>query len=1101
MSQRPITCYRLDAQNRFVVEDYNWATPFANFFPGIAGLWGIPLWIYYVSRHQGVCSLGVRDKDHQILEFQSFNRACQSVRHEGFRTFLRLDGGPVVEPFLRNERPDVKQQLILSTGELELREDDPTTGLHVQVVYHPLVNLPVAGLARRLTVRNQGTRPRRIECLDGVARLLPYGVSWEHTKTTARHIEAMMGVRFHGDVPLFRLKQSAADDERVARLTGGNFYLALQRNVLPREHLVVDPEVVFDDPFQHHRPWGFARAGLAGVLGARQLLDNRTPCAFASFECTLDPGAEITLSAVIGNAADDELLDQFVALARQPEALDRQRRENQQVLSQITERALTVSSDKRFDGYCGQNFLDNAMRGGVPLVLSEEPNRRPFYVFCRQNGDLERDYHYFVLEPTYLSQGTGHYRSIYQNRRTDPWFFPEVGDANIVWFMNLIQLDGYNPLEVLGLSYQVANEAAVTGLIDELSLPTELATEVRAMVARPFTPGELCMALERGGGCDRDGFLPLLGRLLPLCEEREIGGLHEGFWVDHWLYNLDAIDVFLMVFPDQLRELLVERRAYTFFDDPDVVLPRGDKTVRRPDGQVRRYGAVWRDPEKVERIAARKSHPYRARTEHGQGEIYSTCLLVKLVSLVACRIATIDPAGVGIEMEADKPGWNDSMNGLPALFGSSLCQTLELEKACRFLVESLSSLGEVTVPIYEELVELVEALEPAITTRLEDGSPAAAMAYWEASNTAKEAYREKTRLGVSGGEIPTSGKRLGAFLSRCLELLTQILDPAAASKTANPDGVPYTYFVNEVVAHQDTGRQSRQGLPLVRPTEFRQTPTPLFLEGPVHFLKVHPERAKEVYDAVRRSDLYDRKLKMYRSCVDMSAESFELGRAVGAYPRGWLENESIYLHMEYKYLLEVARAGLFEELYDDLPAVLVPFHDPATYGRSTLEGSSFIVSSAYADEALHGRGFQARLSGITVEMIHLWMLMVAGPRPFTLDPDGELRLSLTPALAGWLFTERAETVRHHDAQGAAQDADLEPNSFAFKLLGSTLVVYQNASRADTWGPRGAKPAAHLITMNDGITHERTGPALDADLARAVRNGQVRRIDVTLEPAS
>ncbi len=38
MSQRPITCYRLDAQNRFVVEDYNWATPFANFFPGIAGL-------------------------------------------------------------------------------------------------------------------------------------------------------------------------------------------------------------------------------------------------------------------------------------------------------------------------------------------------------------------------------------------------------------------------------------------------------------------------------------------------------------------------------------------------------------------------------------------------------------------------------------------------------------------------------------------------------------------------------------------------------------------------------------------------------------------------------------------------------------------------------------------------------------------------------------------------------------------------------------------------------------------------------------------------------------------------------------------------------
>ena len=32
---------------------------------------------------------------------------------------------------------------------------------------------------------------------------------------------------------------------------------------------------------------------------------------------------------------------------------------------------------------------------------------------------------------------------------------------------------------------------------------------------------------------------------------------------------------------------------------------------------------------------------------------------------------TLDPMGLGIEMEAGKPGWNDAMNRLPGVLGSS----------------------------------------------------------------------------------------------------------------------------------------------------------------------------------------------------------------------------------------------------------------------------------------------------------------------------------------------------------------------------------------------------------------------------------------------
>ena len=83
--------YYLDEKARFVVENYNWAKPFSSFFPGIGGKWGIPLWAYYVNRAQGISGMGIRDKDNAIMEFFSFNKACQLVGNQGFRTFLRME--------------------------------------------------------------------------------------------------------------------------------------------------------------------------------------------------------------------------------------------------------------------------------------------------------------------------------------------------------------------------------------------------------------------------------------------------------------------------------------------------------------------------------------------------------------------------------------------------------------------------------------------------------------------------------------------------------------------------------------------------------------------------------------------------------------------------------------------------------------------------------------------------------------------------------------------------------------------------------------------------------------------------------------------------
>jgi len=84
--------------------------------------------------------------------------------------------------------------------------------------------------------------------------------------------------------------------------------------------------------------------------------------------------------------------------------------------------------------------------------------------------------------------------------------------------------------------------------------------------------------------------------------------------------------------------------------------------------------------DKDKRAGLKKRDRPRNFLRTNKGDVYDTNLICKLLTLVLNKAATLDPAGIGIEMEADKPGWCDSLNGLPALLGSSLCETLALKR-------------------------------------------------------------------------------------------------------------------------------------------------------------------------------------------------------------------------------------------------------------------------------------------------------------------------------------------------------------------------------------------------------------------------------------
>ncbi len=1069
--------FAFDERGRFVIRDYAARRPFASFLPGLAGPLGIPMWVFYVNRGQAIASFGVENKDNPIMEFEPANKAYQATPYTGFRTFLKLkSGGKTVlyEPFSPWHAAD-DSQMVIGMNELELQTTSAAYGLHTNVLYFTLPGEPFAGLVRQVTVTNAGNEPLALEILDGMARVMPFGVDNWGLKEMGRTIEAYMAV-FHLEegLPFYRFQASAGDSAEVSEIQAGNFYLSFDssgQKLLP----FVDPVVVFGQNTSLSSPDGFVAQSLAELSQRRQITTGRTPCGLFGASAVLAPSETTSLYAVIGHAGNIERVRSALQRLAHPEYVQRKRQESTRLVDQLTDVVATETGSPRFDAYTRQTFLDNVLRGGWPLLLGDEQAPAVYHIYSRKHGDLERDYNYFYVAAEPYSQGNANYRDVNQNRRCDVLLEPKVGDFNVLTFLSLIQADGYNPLAVEGSRFSLPTEhrSAVLALVEE---PDKLAP----LLAQPFTPGKLLRAIaDEEMGLKVDPEL-MVANILTHAEPHFQAAFGEGYWIDHWTYNLDLIETYLAVYPESKSDLLFEEDTVTFFDGPAFVQPRSRKHVLTIDGLVRQYGSVVEDEEKAALIAARAESPNLVRTDHGRGEVYRTTVFAKLVGLALLKFATLDPLGMGVEMEAGKPGWYDALNGLPGLFGSSLCETYELQRLLTFLLQAMDEEGEYRVDLPIEQVELMEPVVEALQSWCESDDQDRDFQYWDFVAAAREAYRARVRLGFNGERKDLSFDQLGPILEDFRAKVRAGIQRAVKMN----DGIPPTYFAYTVTdfdlitSTDGEPQRDEQGRPYVRAKRFTPRVLPLFLEGPVHALKVQPDvdSARNLYAKIRESDLFDRKLGMYKVNAPLGDQSHEIGRA-RAFTPGWLENESIFLHMEYKYLLEVLQAGLYEEFYEDLESALICFQEPEVYGRSPLENSSFLVSSAHPDESLHGAGFVARLSGATAEFLSIWTTMMAGQMPFFLK-NGELCLAFRPTLPGWLF-----------------DAE---DQVTFTFLGHTPVTIHNPGRVDTWrneGDRWLNPRPAMLHIPGQGRIEFADGIIPAPYAEMVRSGEIQAIHV------
>jgi hypothetical protein len=427
------------------------------------------------------------------------------------------------------------------------------------------------------------------------------------------------------------------------------------------------------------------------------------------------------------------------------------------------------------------------------------------------------------------------------------------------------------------------------------------------------------------------------------------------------------------------------------------------------------------------------------------------------------------------------------------MVGSGMPETYELYLLLKYVKSVFDKYGrQIVVPA--ELAKMVVTANTALDDLLDSGYvdavelskdvPKDLFEYWDVVASARENYRNDVQYYFSGNTTIIGAKNASAMISKWLHQIELGINRSRYFATVGfgddgTSGIPATFFSYEVTDWELNENKNDVGLPCVNAKAMRVGNFPLFLEGPVRYMKTiqdDKKSMKDVYDRVLTSGLRDKELKMYFLSASLKGQTFDMGRQI-AFAPGWLENQSIWMHMSYKYYLQLIRGKLYDQFFSEMKgATTLPFMDAKVYGRSLMECSSFIASSAFPDPSIHGEGFLARLSGSTAEFMSMWKLMFIGPTPFFLNENGDVMFQLVPALPSWLFEDEESDA----APLKDEDGNLVVN---FKLFASIVVTYHNPTGEHIFG---VPPKSYKVTMDDGDEILVNGTAIPTDTALAIR---------------
>lgn len=662
------------------------------------------MWAFYVNRGQAMVSLGIANKDGSIAKYNTAEKTYQQVVFNGFRTFLRGTRGKssfsYMPFFIGEAEPGTRERhMAVGMNSVEISEIDSTLQLNTSITYFTVTDEDFPAMVRRTVFTNMhSSETLDMEVLDGLAKLEPSGLSNFNLDSMGRTMEAWMNVyNMNGSEhtqPFYHISQGTADTTQVQIINDGHFVIAYVENDAEEYSLddllpfVVDPRLVFNTDTTLTNPSGFVNRNddFEQFMSRKQTTVSRTPSAFAGAKVSIPPLKSVVITSIYGHAKD---IDSFVniitpkLLAKQ--FVTRKFHHARELVFNITSFVKTTTSNPVFNMYVEQDFLDNILRGGLPVNVGDAKTPMIFHTFSRIHGDLERDYNPFQIAPTFFSQGPGNFRDVNQNRRNDVMHVPIMGDFNVRNFLSFVQADGYNPLTVAGTNFRLAANKAAS-VVSKCAIPheeTDSPAKLRLLLTTSFRIGDLFTNMQSQKisiGISRDDFLELIMSSAQQDFAAQYAPMQGGFWADHWTYTLDLVDNFIYVFPDKTEYLLYDTEPIPFFMSPAIVNDRKHRyslcpNPNQPGKQtICAYANVcqWGDASNCfpkKRINAMtqifQSQDFVAdifgagnvwqQDENGKSVVVS--VLGKFFILGAIKFSTLDPLGMGVEYEGGKPGW------------------------------------------------------------------------------------------------------------------------------------------------------------------------------------------------------------------------------------------------------------------------------------------------------------------------------------------------------------------------------------------------------------------------------------------------------------
>ena len=556
----------------FVIEDYQHAKKFSSFLPAMAGKDGKPLWAFYANVGQCMGGFGVNNKETPITPFDSATLAYQNIPVKYFRTFLKIDG---VNHALFEDKSRALRTLKINKSNFTIIEE--SDDYKVVITYSTVSHRNYAGLIRNVVFTNKSGVSHHYELCDGLPVFFPLGLSNFCYKEMVSLMGAYCEIDLNNNAPFVKFKTSTGDNSVVELAHNGNGFVSIDKDGKRLEN-IVELYKVFEDDSALIKPNGWLIKGI-NLLNEDQQLENHLPCAFSVSGFDLQTGESYEFSSLYGSFND---VDEFNAAAGQFSVSSSKEmiKETEELVKSYLPKGLKTSNPL-FDEYISQSLLDNNLRGGFPIILDDKKEGQPYYIFSRKHGDMERDYNAFNIPSTYFSSGPGNFRDVNQNRRSDLYFINQIKDYNIKIFFSLIQMDGQNPLTVKPLVFKKNDnfdESILNGLF--------VKDKVLDLVSAGSQPGNIYTLL-------KDNDIPhsdeLFASILSNCHQEISASFSEGYWIDHWTYNVDLLENYLSVYPDKMEELLF-KDDYKYFHSLVYVNPRSEKYCYVAKDKIRQYG-------------------------------------------------------------------------------------------------------------------------------------------------------------------------------------------------------------------------------------------------------------------------------------------------------------------------------------------------------------------------------------------------------------------------------------------------------------------------------------------------------------------------------